>query len=134
MASRNSTAFGQKVLPIGNSTRNKILCVGDPLRDCHFPPSMRYAAGVEVVGWPLLAEKLSMGETIRQVFSATISHNFDCMDIAQILYRNEFRGRYRVIAPDIPKPGLIRREVAAICPGLDFDIELAPPPTVIRVC
>lgn len=75
-----------------------------------------------------------MGETIRQVFSATISHNFDCMDIAQILYRNEFRGRYRVIAPDIPKPGLIRREVAAICPGLDFDIELAPPPTVIRVC
>ena len=56
------------------------------------------------------------------VLSALVTAQFDCLDLAERLYAAGFRGRYRAVARSLPNPGLIRHEVAARCPGLDFDV------------
>lgn len=33
-----------------------------------------------------------------------------------------FRSCYRAVARDVPDPGLIKREIAVLCPNLDFGI------------
>lgn len=108
------------------------LCIGDLLKDCNFPDTVRYARDVEVISWPQLAGRLSHGMSQGLVFSAALSVNFDCVDIAQLLHRAAFEGRYRIVAPEVPNTGLIRRELHAMCPGLDVDIGRNLPGALIR--
>ena len=58
------------------------------------------------------------------VLSPLVAPGFDCFDLAAVLVGAGFRGRYRAAAVQIPDPGLVRREIAAAFPGLDFDILL----------
>ena len=109
-----------------------LLCVGDLLSDCRFPHTVRYAEEIDIISWPQLAERLSRGLSGGVVFSAALSVNFDCLDIAQLLCRAGFRGQYRIVAPEIPNLGLIRREIAAECPRLDFEIGRTLPAELIR--
>jgi hypothetical protein len=61
------------------------------------------------------------------VLSPLLARGFDCIDLAQVLHGMGYRGRYRAVADILPDPGMIRREIAAICPGLDFDVIVMPP-------
>lgn len=61
------------------------------------------------------------------VLSPLLARGFDCIDLAQVLYGIGFRGRYRAVADLLPDPGMIRREIAGICPGLDFDVVMMRP-------
>ncbi|WP_126623123.1 hypothetical protein [Oceaniglobus ichthyenteri] len=56
------------------------------------------------------------------VLSFAISPMFDCLDLAQLLLLNGFRGRQRFLANDIAAPRMICAEVRHACPELDFDI------------
>ncbi len=56
------------------------------------------------------------------VLSSIFTPEFDALDLAQALSDAGFRGRYRALAPRLPNPGLIRREIRAICSNLDFDL------------
>lgn len=56
------------------------------------------------------------------VLSPVLCASFDCLDLALRLGDLGFRGRYRAMASGLPDPWLIRREIAEICPALDFDI------------
>lgn len=56
------------------------------------------------------------------VLSPLLCSSFDCMDLAQALHALGFRGRYRAMSAQVPQPDLIRREVRASCPRLDFDL------------
>ena len=56
------------------------------------------------------------------VLSPLLCSSFDCMDLAQALDALGFRGRYRAMSAQVPQPDLIRREVRACCPRLDFDL------------
>lgn len=53
------------------------------------------------------------------VMSPVLSRSFDCLDLAQALYENGFKGRFRVVAPDMPNPRVIQSEISALCPSLD---------------
>lgn len=108
------------------------ICVGDLLQDCEVSQITRLTPGVESVAWHELAMRIADGVPPDTIYSAAVSSNFDCIDIAQLLYRVGFVGQYRVIAPDVPNPGLIRREVLALCPGLDFQIGADLPGSLIR--
>ena len=55
------------------------------------------------------------------VISPAICRQFDCLDLAQVLYSNGFDGLYRAQIGLLPAPAMIRREVLAHYPGLDFD-------------
>lgn len=56
------------------------------------------------------------------VLSPLVADGFDCFDLAHALAEAGFRGRYRAAAVYIPDPGLVRREIRASFPDLDFDI------------
>ena len=53
------------------------------------------------------------------VLSPVLCRAFDCLDLAQTLHGSGFRGRLRIMAPDMPNPRVIQSEIRALCPGLD---------------
>ncbi len=61
------------------------------------------------------------------ILSPLVSDAFDCIDLAHALAEAGFRGRYRAVAAHIPDPALVRREIRACAPGIDFDIILIRP-------
>lgn len=56
------------------------------------------------------------------VFSSLVGPGFDCLDLAGRLVAAGFRGKYRAVAPMVPDPKLVRREVTERYPSLDFDL------------
>ena len=58
------------------------------------------------------------------IVSPLMSRSFDCLDLAQVLHRSEFPGRYRIVTSAIKNPGVLLSEIAAQCPGLDTDVHL----------
>ena len=56
------------------------------------------------------------------VLSPLFGAQFDAMDLASRLQTVGYRGRYRALAKSLPKPAIVRREVAAVAPDIDFDI------------
>ncbi|MEJ6402149.1 hypothetical protein [Yoonia sp. 2307UL14-13] len=60
------------------------------------------------------------------ILSPLVADGFDAVDVAIKLIKLQFRGRYRVIANDMPDAALIRQEVRSFAPQLDFDLLLMP--------
>lgn len=56
------------------------------------------------------------------ILSSLLGEGFDVIDLARKLEEIGFAGRYRVLAPGVPQPELIRDEVAYNAPSVDFDI------------
>ncbi len=56
------------------------------------------------------------------VLSALLGEDFDAMDVARRLATLGFQGRYRALTAALPAPGVVRAEVRAVAPGLDFDL------------
>jgi hypothetical protein len=56
------------------------------------------------------------------VVSPILARHFDCVDLAQLLARLRFAGRYRAFGPPLPNPQIITREIKSLVPGLDFDV------------
>ncbi len=60
------------------------------------------------------------------VLSPLVGDNFDVIDVAIRLTELKYGGRYRVIADDLPNEDMIRKEVRAHAPDLDFDLLTVP--------
>ena len=113
--------------------RPLILAVGDleswnragrPLpADSH----ITYADFVEVTDGLLYSLRPDM------VLSPLLSTRFDCIDLAQLLLRLGFSGRYRAMTPPLPNPDIVRREIRSLCPGLDFDLVMISESTPARL-
>ncbi|MEO1238669.1 MAG: hypothetical protein AAFW64_03220 [Pseudomonadota bacterium] len=58
----------------------------------------------------------------RIVLSPLLAREFDCIDLAQLLFALGFDGKYRVLSSDIPNPQIVKAEIRTQCPGLDFEI------------
>lgn len=56
------------------------------------------------------------------VLSCLVARDFDALDLARRLAEAGYRGRYLALVQSLPDPRLIRREVAAQCPGVNFDV------------
>ncbi|MEM9032462.1 MAG: hypothetical protein AAGB18_07425 [Pseudomonadota bacterium] len=56
------------------------------------------------------------------ILSPVVAPTFDCVDVATLLRGLGYRGSYRALTGRIPNPEIIRREIRAQCPGLDFDV------------
>jgi hypothetical protein len=102
----------------------RVLTVGDPvLWGGAIPPQpanmSMYFSDIDAIGAELI-------ETLKPdfVLSPLLSRKFDCIDLAMILVAAGFRGRYRAVTDDLPRPEVIRYEVRDLCPTLDFDIIL----------
>jgi hypothetical protein len=56
------------------------------------------------------------------ILSLLVTPGFDALDLARLLSQNGYRGRYLALVDRLPNPTLIRREVAAQSPGINFDV------------
>jgi hypothetical protein len=55
------------------------------------------------------------------VLSPLMCTTFDCLDLAQALQSAGYRGRYRIMSPKLPDPGIVLAETRGMCPGLDVE-------------
>jgi len=60
------------------------------------------------------------------ILSPLLGDAFDVLDIAAILRRLGYRGRYRAISPYVPNANVIVAEVASVAPAIDFDLFVMP--------
>ena len=60
------------------------------------------------------------------ILSPLVGDDFDAVDVAIKLIELKFKGRYRAISDEMPDAELIRKEVRAFAPQLDFDLLLMP--------
>jgi len=60
------------------------------------------------------------------ILSPLVGDDFDVLDVARRLHSAGFAGRYRAIAPEVPNVNIIRKEVTAVAPDLDFDVLVMP--------
>jgi len=60
------------------------------------------------------------------VLSPLMADTFDAMDVAGFLCAVEFKGLYRAIASEKIEPAVIRQDIKACAPNLDFDVLLIP--------
>ena len=56
------------------------------------------------------------------VLSRLVTPEFDALDLARMLAQHGYRGRYLALVDRLPDAKLIRREVAAQSPGINFDV------------
>jgi hypothetical protein len=56
------------------------------------------------------------------VLSPLLTPEFDALDLARILSQCGYRGRYLALVDRLPSANLIRREVAAQSPNINFDV------------
>ena len=60
------------------------------------------------------------------VLSPLLCASFDCLDLAQVLQRLGYNGRYRVLTQNVPDPMLVKCEIRSISPSIDFDLITTP--------
>jgi hypothetical protein len=60
------------------------------------------------------------------VLSPLLSGGFDAVDVAEKLNAARFRGMYRVVADNLPDADIIRGDIRAAAPDLDFDLLVLP--------
>lgn len=119
--------FSEALAP-GQFLRDSVVAIGDVLRDCDFPLSLQYARSARVLeDWKALLELLATGVSPSVVISAAVSDDVDCMDIAQLLHRFRYAGRYYVLANALPDPEVVLCELVASFPELDIEIVSVPP-------
>ncbi|MGH1453716.1 MAG: hypothetical protein ACRBBV_11170 [Paracoccaceae bacterium] len=61
------------------------------------------------------------------VLSWLYARDHDAVDVATKLAEAGYQGRYQVITRALPRPGIVKRELQAICP--DVQVELVQRPT-----
>ena len=82
--------------------------------------------GVSFVGISDLTARTLCETGASIILSPLVGDDFDVVDVAHTLKLLGFRGRYRAISEDLPDAELIREEIRAFAPDLDFDLLLMP--------
>lgn len=67
-------------------------------------------------------EVLTGAEAPALVLSPLLTPVFDALDLARLLTQCGYRGRYLALVDKLPSAKLIRREVEAQSPALNFDV------------
>lgn len=88
------------------------------------PMALPDLVGAEVthVGYGAISAALLARTTPDLVLTPLMNQAFDVLDVARLLKFLGYTGALRAIAPPLPNRHLIRTEIAAICPDLDFDL------------
>jgi hypothetical protein len=80
-------------------------------------------ATIRKITLELLPEQLLTGPDAPDlVLSPLLTPQFDALDLARILSQCGYRGRYLALVDRLPSANLIRREVAAQSPNINFDV------------
>ncbi len=78
--------------------------------------------GLHFAGFPDVSAALLRKVQPDIVLSALLGPDFDVVEVAALLERLKFTGRYRAVCPSVPQPELIIHEVQQKAPNLDFNV------------
>lgn len=101
------------------------------------PLALQATTGTQVTVTRYAALTRKLLEELRPdiVIAPLIAPDHDILDLALLLRNAGFAGALRAFSPPLPNCAIIRAEVAAISPHLDFDvIELPEPAAPKRPC
>ena len=84
--------------------------------------TLPHIEGIDFVDFNGLTAELLERTKPDFVLSALVGAGFDALDVARLLAELGYRGRYRAVADRLPCPSVVRAEVGAIAPDLDFDV------------
>lgn len=119
----NGTAFGLE--PNAETTEENsrlrpiILAVGDVRQWIVAGRALPADSQIAFAEFHEITDELLQALTPDIVMSPVLTRAFDCLDLAQTLHEKGFRGRLRIVAPDLPNPRVIQSEIRGLCPGLD---------------
>lgn len=99
----------------------RVLAIGRKSRPLGDVPSADGNAQIRLLGYDELLVQRDPPQA-DLVLSPMVGDTFDCLDVAVQLHAQGFRGRLHVVAPALPDPAILRREVASICPGIHVDV------------
>lgn len=98
-----------------------VLAVGDPeewQRQGHeLPPE-----NVVFVPFNDLSERTLERFRPSVIVSPVLASDYDCIELTLLLRNVGYKGVYRAVAHDMPRPELIEREVSQLYPELNFKI------------
>lgn len=103
----------------GTSLQPMILAVGDVRQWIAEGRALPNDSQIAFAEFHEITTELMDALTPDIVMSSVMTRAFDCLDLAQALQETGFRGRFRVVAPELPNPKVIQAEIRAICPALD---------------
>lgn len=79
-------------------------------------------AQVVVTAFDDLDEALLARHRPELVLTRAVSRGFDALDLAHRLTALRFRGRLVALAEALPRPEVVRAEIALACPALPFEV------------
>lgn len=77
---------------------------------------------VEYLPLMLIHAALARAPWAETVITPLVAEHFDAMDMAAELALADYRGTLVVVVPPLPRPAIIQRELAAICPGVHIEL------------
>ncbi len=110
-----------------NNQRTTILAVGDIDEWTRHRGNLPANGKLAFSNFSGLSAELFELLTPQIVVSPLLARGFDCIDLAQVLSAIGFRGRYCAICDALPDPSIIRREIQALCPEIDFGVLVVGP-------
>jgi hypothetical protein len=122
---RKLTATSKEGAADGDARSRTVLAISLPIETLDLlPPNVlephSYIARVEYD--ELDSVSFSGAQAPALVLSPLLTPVFDAIDLARYLSQRGFRGRYLALVDRLPSANLIRREVEAQSPDLNFDV------------
>ncbi|PZX11099.1 hypothetical protein [Celeribacter halophilus] len=130
MGSMRQNIFGDLIAHLDEADtapRRMILMVGDPQRMQMLKKYYPQRTGFFLIEFSDLTQDILNSIAPDCVVAPALCAQFDCLELADLLHRAGFRGSFRAIPKGLPRPDLIREEIASLYPSLDFDmLDLTP--------
>lgn len=112
---------------LSRSLRGRRIVIAEPGRE--LPLALRGVSGASItiarfdaIDAAFLAEQMP-----DVILAPLMSPDHDILDLARVLAEAGYRGALRAYCAPLPRPDVVRREVAQIWPEGDFDILDVPP-------
>ncbi len=104
------------------STKTVILAVGDTMQGD--PKALKFPEFEKIcyVGFLDVTSETLDRINPALILSPLLCNSFDCLELALRLQQLEYGGKYRVVAPKLTNPNMVKTEIRNQTPGLDFEI------------
>lgn len=109
-------------LPGHTALRSIGLLVG--MNEAEFPRQGRIGSDIHLESLPfaLIHAALALAPWAEYVIAPLVSEQFDAMDLAFELDRAGYVGKLLVVAPALPRPEIVQREIQNIGPDLSVEL------------